>query len=32
MDFERLSKILPKHPETWSVEEIGSWLDFVELK
>lgn len=32
MDFEKLQEILPKDPIKWTVEDIGVWLDFINLK
>ncbi len=31
MDFEKLSEILPKAPEKWTIEDVGKWLNFIGL-
>jgi hypothetical protein len=31
MDFKKLSDLLPKHPNNWSLDDVGIWLDFIGL-
>ncbi len=31
MDFKKLSELLPKHPNSWSIEDVGTWLEFIGL-
>ncbi len=31
MDFKKLSEMIPKHPNSWSLEDVGVWLDFIGL-
>lgn len=32
MDFENLYAILPKHPQTWSIQDVSQWLNFINLE
>ena len=31
MNFHELSKILPKIPVEWKIEDVGIWLEFIGL-
>ncbi len=31
MDFKKLSELIPKHPNSWSLDDVGNWLDFIGL-
>ena len=31
MDFEKLSKVLPKDPIKWSSDDVGIWLNFIGI-
>ena len=31
MDFKKLSDLIPKHPNSWSVEDVSVWLNFIGL-
>jgi hypothetical protein len=31
MDFRKLCDIIPKHPNSWSVDDVSIWLNFIGL-
>ena len=32
MNFQELSKLLPKLPVEWNIEDVGIWLQFIGLE
>ena len=31
MDFKKLSEIIPKHPQNWTLDDVGLWLNYIGL-
>jgi|JI6StandDraft_1071083.scaffolds.fasta_scaffold03484_6 hypothetical protein len=32
MDFEKLSKVIPKPPLHWTTDDVAKWLTFINLE